>query len=78
MKLNIISLNDTKHLDINWIEIMTENGNFIVQKNHAPLIATLKESQKINIQTKDGSNITQYVKYGIVKIERDTVDLIIG
>jgi F0F1-type ATP synthase epsilon subunit len=78
MKLNIISSSNFKILDILYIEVSSKKGSFVVQKNHAPLIAVLKDNQDIVIMLKDGSKIIEHIDSGIIKVERDCIDLIVG
>ncbi len=48
MNLKILSL-QTKHVieNIEWIEVNTERGNYVIQKNHVPGIFILKEKKPL-------------------------------
>lgn len=77
MKFSIIKPLVTEVLKTEWIEIPTDQGKFIVEKEHMPMIVFLNEKEKIQVKLHDNSIIDLPLYGGIVKIDRDHVTLIV-
>lgn len=78
MKLNIFRPNEKKIVDIQWIDIQTSVGSFVIQPKHAPMILTLKDNTEVSYKLVSGSLETEKVNYGIAHINRDFVTLLIN
>lgn len=77
MNLNIIKPTSSQVLEINWIEVNTDNGSFIVQKGHAPLITVIENSKELTIELHDGSVTVMTVNDAILEVNRDYVTLLL-
>jgi F0F1-type ATP synthase epsilon subunit len=78
MNLNIVKPTEKKTFDIQWLEIQTPVGNFIIQDQHAPMIVTLKENSEITYRLSSGGNVTEKINYGLAHINRSFITLLIN
>lgn len=77
MELNIIGPSSNKKYNIEWLEINSIKGNFLIQKGHIPMIATLKPSDVIFKNNEKKEIETIKLKSAIVHIERHKVTILI-
>ena len=77
MKLTIISPSQSKIFDVDWIEVQTEKGTFIVQKGHAPTIVTIPENNELTLSLADGSTTVMNITGGILEVKRDSILLLL-
>lgn len=78
MLLSLISPTDKKSFKIDWLEINTPLGNFVIQAEHAPMILTLAPSQPITYCFRNGKEESIIIPEGIVEITRSTATILIG
>ena len=76
MELILISLDQQYTKNIAWIEINTPNGNYIIQKGHAPLIIPLSPNEPLTYQLDSGKKETLMVLSGIADIDRKKISII--
>ena len=76
MELQIISPDGNKKFFIQWVELETEVGNFIIKKGHAPTLLTLRPHYDIIFLDKDGEKHIFSIPYGIADITRETITII--
>lgn len=76
MHLIIVSPFAQKTIDIEWIELNTPVGNFIVQPEHAPTIITLTPGQPVIYMTTSGKEESFIVREAIVQVTRTAVTLL--
>lgn len=77
MELKIIGPTTSYLYSVAWFEATTDNGSFVVQKGHSPLIATLKENSDFTVGMHDGTTKHIPIKSGILKIDRISAILLI-
>lgn len=77
MELKIIGPTSSYLYSATWFEVTTDNGSFIVQKGHIPMIVTLKENSPFSIGMSDGTTKNIPIKSGILKIDRTSATLLI-
>ncbi len=73
MKLTIFSSTQTQKYDINYLEVETSAGNFVILDGHAPLLLFLKPQQPIifsRTHAPDSKEKQTLVHGGILKITR--------
>ena len=78
MQLHIAKPTEKKFLEIVWIDIQTPIGSFVIQPEHAPMIATLSPESTVTYGLSNGKQESIIVKYGIVHITRESVTLLLN
>lgn len=78
MKLTLIKPYDKQELLIQWLEVNTDVGNFVLQKGHAPMILVLKENQPITYALANGNQTSEKIAGGILKIDRQRVIILLN
>jgi F0F1-type ATP synthase epsilon subunit len=67
----IISPQDKKECIINWLEVNTSVGNFVMQSGHAPTVLLLSPGKPFVIELSDGKQeVHTVVAGGILEIDR--------
>lgn len=77
MKLSIIKPVSTDFYKTIWVEIPTNNGKFIVEHEHMPMIVILNDKEKMQLKLIDESIIDLPRYGGIVKIDRNEISVVI-
>lgn len=77
MKFNIIGPITIQVMEINWIEVKTDCGSFVIQKGHAPLLATVPEKKELTIELKNGSVTTMTSMGGILEVDQENINLLV-
>lgn len=78
MKLYIISPFEKKIVDIAWLELNTQVGNFVIQPGHVPTILTLAPNKEIMFCLKSGKQESFVIKQGIAHITRIDITLLLN
>lgn len=78
MILNIISPTYNKKLNIAWLEVNTNVGNFVIQPGHAPIILTLMHNKNVTYCLTTGKQETITINQGIVDIGRTEATMILN
>ncbi len=79
MKLSIISQFKNETHEINWIELNTSKGNFVIQGEHAPMILTLSPGKKITFELTQSKKTTSIsIECAIAHITRDSATIIVN
>jgi F0F1-type ATP synthase epsilon subunit len=76
MQLIIVSPFSKRAVDVEWVELNTPTGNFIIQPEHAPTIVTLTPGQRIIYMTTGGKEESFIISQAIVQVTRTTVTLL--
>ena len=76
MDFMIISPSSKKIYPVNWIEINTTKGNFIIQPGHAPMIIALSKKRPLTFGLKTGKRESIMIQEGIISITRTEATLI--
>lgn len=76
MKLTIHTPSSTIHHTINWLEINTPTGNYIIQRGHVPMILSLSPAQSMTFRLKNGKQETVLIEQGIVKVNRTSATVV--
>jgi len=77
MKLKIISPDLEKTVDIAWIELNTQAGNFVILPKHAPMITALSPDKELTFCLTNGKQETIIQTGGTVSISRQDVTLLL-
>jgi F0F1-type ATP synthase epsilon subunit len=78
MKLSIISPFSKKIVDIAWIELNTQAGNFVIQPGHVPIILTLTPGKEITFCLTNGKQESFIISQGIIDITRTQATLLLN
>ncbi|MCF7799886.1 hypothetical protein K9L05_00400 [Candidatus Babeliales bacterium] len=62
-ELELVGFSYKNKLEVEWIEVQSPNGNFVVGPDHSPIISLLKERSKL-IYKKINSNEQEIDIYG--------------
>ncbi len=76
MKLSAHSSTSGLETTIAWLEINTPDGNYVIQKGHAPMICLLAPNQPFIYRLKSGKQETVMVRHGIVEIDRESATIL--
>lgn len=77
MELTLIGPTSSQTLDINWIEVSTNEGDFVVLPGHAPMIIVLAANKEITMERTDGSTMVMTIAAGFLEVTRTSVMLIL-
>lgn len=77
MELKLIGPTSSQTMEVNWLEVQTVQGNFIIQPGHAPMIVLLAPNKELNMELLDGSHTLMTIVGGILEVSRTSVTLIL-
>ncbi len=77
MKFILISPTKSKEMDVEWIEVQTQESNFVIKKGHAPIIVILAPNKELSLGLRDGSTTIMTVAGGILEVNRDKATLLL-
>jgi len=78
MKLKIVSPEGTKEHSVQWLELNTKAGNFVIQPGHQPMIVSLAENKEVVFCLENGKQETFTPTAGIAEITRTSATLVIS
>lgn len=78
MDLTIICPTSKKTYQINWVEINTPKGNFVIQPGHTPMIIALSPKRPITFGLKNGKRESLIIQEGVIAIDRVRTTVIIN
>lgn len=62
--------------EVDWLDITTTVGGFIIQPEHAPMVASLKPDSIITLGLVTGKQETIKARHGIIRVERNNVTML--
>lgn len=77
IQFTLLSPTSSKTMDINWLEIQTLEGNFVIKPGHAPLIVVAAPNKELTIELSDGSVTMMSIAGGILEVNRTTALLLL-
>lgn len=79
MILDIIYPVKSEQYVVDWVEVNTSAGNYVIQSGHAPMVVTLAENQELLYKPVAQALIQKImVERGIVTISRTGVTALLG
>lgn len=78
MKLTIIKPDHIAEYEIAWLEVITDQGSFIVQAEHAPTVFVLASGQPLTFCLKDTTQESIMVMQGVVEVTRKEILALVG
>ena len=76
MKLTILSPAQSIETSVAWLEINTPTGNYVIQKGHAPMIASLAPNKPFIYRMKSGKQETIHARSGLIEIDRESATIV--
>lgn len=70
MKLTLLKPFEKIELDIEWLEVESSAGNFVITPGHAPMILALKQNSPLVYQHSNGTQERLLVKSGMLEVSR--------
>lgn len=77
MELKLIGPTSSQTMEINWLEVQTLHGNFVIKPGHAPMIVLLAPNKELSMELLDGSLTLMTIAGGILEIQRTFITLIL-
>jgi F0F1-type ATP synthase epsilon subunit len=78
MQLQIIGINQKDLFNITWVELQTKVGNFIIQREHAPMIIELQPKSQIRFCLDTSKQMVFDISAGFAHITRKDVTILIS
>lgn len=77
MQLRIIGPTRSQKMDVNWIEVQTDTGNYVFKDGHAPIVLILSKNKEIKLEFNDGATTLMSIGGGIIEVNRDHAILLL-
>lgn len=78
MLLSIVSALEQKNLTIDWLEVNTNQGNYVIERAHVPTVLVLTPESKILYRASGASEVeTLTIKQAIVHVTRTDVTILV-
>lgn len=77
MELTLIGPTSSQTLDINWLEVATQEGTFVVLPGHTPMILLLAPNKEVTMERTDGSTMVMTIAGGFLEVTRTSILLIL-
>lgn len=77
LELEIITRKDAKQIPVEWINVQSPTGNFVVGPDHAPLVSLLKERGKLTYKEHEGKEVSIDTYGGIFKVDGNKATVIL-
>lgn len=78
MQLTIISPSKKEHFDISWVELNTDQGNYVIQPGHAPIFFSLKAHAPFTYCLKNGEQEVIMIKQAMVEVTRNQITVLLS
>jgi F0F1-type ATP synthase epsilon subunit len=78
MELYLISPLQKQTFSVAWLEINTPAGNFVIQRDHVPMILILSADQPITFRLKNGKQDSLMIRQGIIEITRISATILMN
>ncbi len=77
LELNFITPTSNRTINVVWLEIETARGSLIIQRGHAPLVATLQRHREIRFENENGVIEAIELAGGVVEVRREGAIVVI-
>jgi F0F1-type ATP synthase epsilon subunit len=77
MELTLIGPTSSQTLAINWLEVATQEGNFVVLPGHTPMILLLAPNKELTMERTDGATMVMTIAGGFLEVTRTSILLIL-
>ena len=76
-ELEIITQTSTKKIPVEWVEVDSPTGNFVVGPDHYPLFSLLKHKGKLTYKEQSGQEVSIDTYGGLFKADGDKATVIL-
>lgn len=70
MNLTIIKPDQIVEHEIIWLEVVTDQGSFVIQTEHAPMVLVLAPGKPFTFCLENGTQESMLVTCGVVEVSR--------
>ena len=78
MEFQIIRPDKTQIVKVNWVEVNTPVGNFVIQHGHAPTLLTLSKGKEVVYELTNPEEQKSFVAdRGVLSVTRNSVILVV-
>ena len=77
MELKLIGPISSQSMQVNWLEVETQQGSFVIMPGHTPMVVLLAENKEITMELEDGSTTLMTIVGGVLEVTRNTLTLIL-
>lgn len=77
MQLQIVGIDQKTEFNVQWVELQTVVGNFIIQIEHAPMIVQLQAKSQVRFGLDSSKQKTVDIAGGIAHVTRNSVTILI-
>ena len=77
MQFNLISPTNSQVFHVNWIEVQTNEGSFVIKRGHAPTIIVLLPNKELSLELADGSTTIMTISEGVLEVNRNSATLLL-
>jgi len=78
MELFILSPRHKQSYEIDWLDLHTSQGNFVIKRGHAPMIIDLLPHSSFTFALENGVQKSVQIRTGIASIMRDQTTIFIS
>jgi F0F1-type ATP synthase epsilon subunit len=77
MQFTIMGPTSFQTMDVNWVEVHTAQGSFIMMAGHAPMIVIVAPGKDLTVELTDGAIKTMTIAGGILEVTRIWITLLL-
>jgi F0F1-type ATP synthase epsilon subunit len=77
MELKLVGPTSSQAMAINWLEVQTLHGNFVIMPGHAPMVVLLAHNKEVTMELEDGSTTLMTIAGGILEVTRTSLTLLL-
>lgn len=77
MELKLVGPTSSQTMAINWLEVQTLHGNFVIMPAHAPMVVLLAHNKEVTMELEDGSTTLMTIAGGILEVTRTSLTLLL-
>ena len=71
MNLHLVTPSSTQNYTIQWLEVVTPQGDLVIQPGHAPIILVLVSNKKMTFMLDTGEEkIVRLTRSGFLEVQR--------
>lgn len=77
MELTIVRPMNSQTMHINWLEVQTQEGNYVIMPGHMPMVILLAPHKELSLELEDLTQTQMTIPGGILQITRTALTLLI-
>lgn len=68
--LFICSEKETREIKVEWIEVLSPAGEFLILRNHKPMISSVCDGESVRYKPVNGTPVSIFLSDCLLKIDR--------